>query len=160
MNKTSLKKLYDSGLSLRDIGKLYNVDGTTILYYMKKFNIKRRTRTEIQKGKFGKLSRGWKGGRRKNSNGYILLYNPNYYSADVNGYIREHIYKIEQFLKTKLNKGEEVHHIDGNRSNNELSNLFIFKNKQEHKHFELLLQIGKVERFSLNSNLNNYRKET
>lgn len=37
--------------------------------------------------------------------------------------IKEHIYIMEQHIGRKLNKNECVHHIDGNRSNNDISNL-------------------------------------
>ena len=36
---------------------------------------------------------------------------------------KEHIYIMEKIIGRKLKKGECVHHIDGNRANNNVSNL-------------------------------------
>ena len=38
----------------------------------------------------------------------------------------------EQMLGRSLRPGEVVHHIDGNKQNNEPSNLHVFANAQEH----------------------------
>jgi hypothetical protein len=51
-------------------------------------------------------------------------------------WVLEHIYLVEQFIKRKLFEKEVIHHIDGNRQNNNLSNLMIFPNQKEHKSFE------------------------
>lgn len=152
MNKNILKHLYNKKLySLRKIGEMFHKDGTTILWWMKKFNIPRRTRTEVQKGK---QSRGWKGGRRKNHNGYILLYLPKYHHTDIAGYVREHIYLVEQYIGRPLTKREIVHHIDGDKSNNYLHNLYVFTNKGLHSYFETLVRYEIINRLSIQSNLN------
>lgn len=160
MNKARLKKLYIKGLSLRSIGKILKINSTTVLNYMKKFKIPRRKRTEIQIGKFGKLSRRWNGGLRKNSNGYILIYKPNNQSADKSGYIREHRYIVEQYIGRKLKPSEIIHHIDGNKSNNKKLNLYIFSKKGLHTTFEALVKHKIIGRFSIKSNLYQYRKWT
>ena len=46
-----------------------------------------------------------------------------------------HRHVMEQHLDRKLFPGEVVHHIDGNRSNNNISNLKLFKNNTEHMAF-------------------------
>jgi hypothetical protein len=48
--------------------------------------------------------------------------NPNT-SSVYGGRIREHIYIMQNHIGRPLKKGEVVHHIDGNKSNNDLSNL-------------------------------------
>lgn len=59
-------------------------------------------------------------------NGYKVLYN--------NGdYIKEHIYVMEKYLGRKLKKGEVVHHIDGNKSNNDIKNLQLMTASQHSK---------------------------
>jgi hypothetical protein len=45
--------------------------------------------------------------------------------------IREHRYVMEQHLGRKLRKGEDVHHIDGNKLNNNISNLQVLS-KSDH----------------------------
>lgn len=70
--------------------------------------------------------------RYKTSHGYIKIYVP-YYPKNINGYIYEHIYKMEKKIGRPLKKGEIVHHIDKNGLNNKISNLYLCENQSEHK---------------------------
>lgn len=67
--------------------------------------------------------------RRKLLNGYVLIWAPEHYSSyKTNAYrhwIYEHIYLMELKIGRKLTSDENVHHIDGNRSNNDYSNLLL-----------------------------------
>jgi hypothetical protein len=47
-------------------------------------------------------------------------------------YTQEHRLVMEEYLGRKLEKEEVVHHIDGDRSNNNIDNLMLFKNVGEH----------------------------
>lgn len=56
-----------------------------------------------------------------------------YWQKSIHGRrISEHRYVMEQFLGRKLTKAEVVHHIDGNKRNNDISNLMLFANQAEH----------------------------
>jgi hypothetical protein len=59
--------------------------------------------------------------------GYPEVYIGKDYPYRNGGYtcIREHVFVMETFLERRLTKGEIVHHIDGNKRNNHLSNLFL-----------------------------------
>lgn len=60
-------------------------------------------------------------------NGYKLIYDPHNPSSMTckshNGFIYEHRKVMEEFLGRQLLSSEIVHHKDGNRSNNDISNL-------------------------------------
>lgn len=73
------------------------------------------------------------------SAGYILVKNPKHLNAAKNGYVREHILKLTESLGRSLTEDEVVHHIDFNKSNNELSNLQLMT-KYEHKSFHSKLK--------------------
>lgn len=59
------------------------------------------------------------------TNGYISVW------IDGSGYKYEHRVVMEKHLGRALNRSEIVHHIDGNRENNDISNLQVMS-KREH----------------------------
>lgn len=63
-----------------------------------------------------------------------------------NGWKLEHRLVMEKHLGRKLEKWEEVHHIDGDKHNNKLSNLFLVDKKgHSRKQFELFIKVQKLE---------------
>ena len=79
----------------------------------------------------------WKGGRYRDRKGYILI---------GNGRIREHRMVMERHLGRKLEKWEQVHHINGNKLDNQLKNLIVMTvNKHSQRHYP------KGSKFGINS---------
>lgn len=72
--------------------------------------------------------------RSKNVHGYIM--------CKVNGkYIQESRYIWEQYYKKPIPKGWQVHHLDGDKTNNDIKNLYACS-KYNHmsNHFLIILQ--------------------
>lgn len=69
-------------------------------------------------------------------NGYVVVYKPGHPTAMTSdnwmGYIYEHIYVAEQSIGRPLDmdRNEIVHHLDGNKSNNDPRNLIVMENPQ------------------------------
>lgn len=65
------------------------------------------------------------GSKLIDSSGYVSLYvGPNYeYKNTYGGRIREHIYLIQKKIGRQLYKNEVVHHIDDDKTNNNIDNL-------------------------------------
>lgn len=82
-------------------------------------------------GKMGKNSWNWKGGM-KASQGYIKILTPDHPHADLKGYVPEHRLNVESFIGRYLSPEEVVHHKDGNRSNNDITNLELVSSQSEH----------------------------
>lgn len=63
------------------------------------------------------------------SNGYKLIYKPDYYLSQKEGankgYIYEHIYVATMEIGRPLSKDEVVHHLDHDRANNDVDNLIV-----------------------------------
>jgi hypothetical protein len=74
----------------------------------------------------GEKNPNWKGGRRIESSGYIEIYNPGHPKARNNRYIKEHRLVMEKSLGRYLTKDESVHHINGNKTDNDISNLELW----------------------------------
>lgn len=74
----------------------------------------------------------WKGGRILDSSGYWLILRSHHSFANFDGYVFEHRYFMELQLGRYLTRKEVVHHIDGNKQNNELSNLMLYENNGNH----------------------------
>lgn len=73
--------------------------------------------------------------RKVDSNGYILVYD-----LIKDKYIQEHRYNYEQFLQRPLKNYEQIHHIDGNKQNNKVSNLQLCDSISVHNHIHSNLE--------------------
>lgn len=82
----------------------------------------------------GKEGSHWKGGKAKHSNGYVKIWFPSHPNADSRGYVFEHVKVMSDYLCRALDSDEVVHHIDGNKKNNVLSNLQLMTRSEHAKH--------------------------
>jgi hypothetical protein len=72
--------------------------------------------------------------KRMGEEGYILVYVPEH-PKSFNGWYYEHRVVIEQNINRFLNKWETVHHINGNKQDNRIKNLFVcveYQHKKAH----------------------------
>lgn len=77
-------------------------------------------------GKFGTDAKYFNGGGYVDKSGYrmVLVSSPKKVLGGFR-YRSEHVLKVEKILGRRLNRDECVHHIDGDRLNNENSNLLV-----------------------------------
>lgn len=73
--------------------------------------------------KSGEKAATWKGGKKKNKKGYVLLLKKGHQMADRNGYILEHRYVMAEHLGRMLTNNEVVHHKNGIKDDNRIENL-------------------------------------
>lgn len=76
----------------------------------------------------------WKGGV-KIDRGRVLIYSPNHPFRTKQGYVYEHRLVMEEHLGRYLTPKEIVHHIDFNKKNNRLDNLYLFSSDKEHRKY-------------------------
>lgn len=72
----------------------------------------------------------WKGGRSVASNGYVLIRAAEHPDADVRGYIYEHRLVAQAKIGRRLLSSEQVHHLDGDKQNNDPGNLEVVSIQQ------------------------------
>lgn len=77
----------------------------------------------------GDKHHNWKGGKRINKHGYVLLRVP-LHPFQQNGYVQEHRLVMETYLNRYLDKTETVHHKNGIRTDNRIENLELWKTHQ------------------------------
>jgi len=80
-------------------------------------------------GQKGELNNNWKGGRKFDKNGYILIYCPTH-PFNVGGYIFEHRLVIEQHVDRYLKSYELVHHHNEVKTDNRIENLQLLTPSQ------------------------------
>lgn len=88
-------------------------------------------------GQSGEKAGNWQGGKVIR-NGYVLIYTPNHPAAKKgHPYVQEHRLVMEEQLGRYLEPYEVVHHKDGDRQNNDPSNLVV-KTRGRHvsEHFK------------------------
>ena len=71
-------------------------------------------------------------GGKIHTQGYVLVYCPEHPNANKGGgkYIFEHRLVMSNYLKRPLEKGEIVHHINGDRTDNRIENLALHSNEE------------------------------
>lgn len=120
-NYNSIINDYKNGMKLNLIADKFGIDFSGAFKIIKKANIYRGRLTL-----YGADNPNWKGGTH--TGGYI---------RNKNGWL--HRLDIEKAISRKLEHWENVHHIDGNKYNYELSNLVVLPSK-EHIRFHTFLR--------------------
>lgn len=123
--------------SCKEICRMYGLkpgSSTNLGKMLKKMGI------EIRKDA-GENHHNWKGGRITKGDGYIGIWNPNHNKADNQGYVFEHTIIMEKYLNRQIKKDEEIHHINLNKKENDLKNLYLCNHKT---HLKIHRSIEKI----------------
>jgi hypothetical protein len=89
------------------------------------------------------------------NNGYRLLYRPEHHRADQRGYVLEHIWVWENAHGEQVEAGDCVHHINGDKLDNNPSNL----QKMSHRQHTILHHTGAKRSTITKSKLSQIAKE-
>lgn len=92
-----------------------------------------------REGIAGDKNYNWNGGKTLSKEGYILVNSPYHPYKNNHGYVREHRLVMERSINRFLLPDEEVHHLNGNKTDNRASNLIILS-KVDHARLHLYLR--------------------
>jgi|GEM_PF-2114728 len=120
------------------IGEALGVSTSAVRKWMKELHIPRRDSSSVQnvititgrrprttgRSQVGPANHNWKGGRVRHAKGYVLRHSPSHPDAS-GGYVLEHRLIAEEMLGRRLRPDEDVHHIDGDKTNNSRENLLV-----------------------------------
>lgn len=90
-------------------------------------------RAKIGAAQSGAKHYNWKGGRVRESQGYVRVLSPSHPGHDGQGYVLEHRLVMEAHLGRTLLPTEVVHHINGIKDDNRIENLERFDSNAEHQ---------------------------
>lgn len=124
----SLRQWASEGLSLSEMARRIGSKHQSIAKFLKRHEI---PYTPWDRSK-PENNPWWRGGRVIDPDGYVLVKQNSHPRADRHGYVREHRLVMERVLGRYLEPTEIVHHIDGDRANNDPENLEVFGSNQEH----------------------------
>lgn len=116
-----MEDLYvNHGWPTNKIGEYLGLQAKTVNRLLVKHGVKMRGRgAQRKQDRRGERNTCWRGGRTIQKSGYVHLY----YPGRTN--VKEHRLVAEKALGRPLKSGEDVHHINGNKSDNRNTNLLI-----------------------------------
>lgn len=89
----------------------------------------------FEKGNNGKFAGHWQGGKIIDRFGYIYILSHKHPFCNSHKYVREHRLVMEKYLGRFLSPEEQVHHINGIRTDNNIKNLMLFESNSAHIKF-------------------------
>lgn len=104
---------------------------------------------EIRKD-VGENHHNWKGGRIIKGDGYIGIWQPNHPKSDNQGYVYEHTLVVEKEINRQILKNEEIHHINLDKKDNNISNLCLCTHQE---HLKMHRSIEKLIPYLLKTNI-------
>lgn len=82
----------------------------------------------------GEYNPNWRGGKRIDKDGYVLIYTPSHPFTDKTKCVREHRLIYEQYYNCCLFPWIEVHHINGIKNDNRIENLQPITSSDHHRY--------------------------
>lgn len=145
LSKEFLQKEYwEKDKSFEMIGREHGLSYTTIQYWFNRYKLPRKLNTD-RSHMIGSRNKKWKGGTYITPDGYRYILSPGHPrksgGTKLRPYVPEQVLVMEKELGRFLLPIEVVHHKNGIKLNNDISNLQLMKNETEHQTYEQTLNL-------------------
>ena len=135
--KEIIKTLISKGKSIKEVSKIVNISPATLSRRQKEIGFIPNGRNYYSY----ESNPRWRGGFYK-CRGYVFVLDRDNVNARGNGYIPRYVKNMQEYLKRPLSKSEGVHHIDGNKENDNIENLYLYNGHL--KHVKMHNQLEKI----------------
>lgn len=143
INETQYSNYHKAQLKRNNDGKTYCKNCANIRSGIKKIGRPSPLKGREFKDRQGKNHKCWKGGSYLSADGYRMIFvKSGKTKIGWTKYRKEHIVLIEEKIGRKISKKECVHHIDGDRLNNNIENLILLNHKTHRKSHVSLQKLG------------------
>ena len=127
-NDVVLKKEVGLGMNATSIGKKYGVSKVSVARHL----VRLKLNVESPIGKKGENHSQWKGGLVI-KNGYPMKYMPEHSRRYKIPYVPMHVLVLEKEMGRTPRKDEPIHHVNLDRADYKLTNLYLCKSNSEHQ---------------------------
>jgi hypothetical protein len=124
---------YESGTSYADLAARYKTSRQTLYKGLKRLGVQLRGHAK------GSDHPNWRGGRRINASGYVRVWvDPSspfsvmVPDSEKSSHVLEHRLVMAEALERPLRDDEEVHHLNGDKTDNRIENLQLLVGKHGH----------------------------
>lgn len=138
-DQTLIDLYVNKKMFLKEICRMYG------LSHNSSGNLSRRLKkigVEIRKMR-GENHNCWKGGVISKGDNYVGIWTPNHPRADNQGYVYEHTLVYEKHNGCLPQENEVLHHIDLNKKNNDIKNLYLCGHREHatiHRSIENIIE--------------------
>jgi hypothetical protein len=123
--RATVESRMSNGESLRSVARSIGCCYQTLQYWRDKWGLPKLKPAQA----YGADHPNWRGGVTYDRYGYRMIYTP---GRKVHPYTYEHVLAAEKKMARRLRRGEHVHHLDGDKTNNKEENLIVLTDR-EHK---------------------------
>jgi len=149
MRSATKEQLYElhhvQDLSAETIGKMFKCSGSAVRRRLVELGIPKGSGNH--RAMSGPSHWSWRGGQYRDAGGYVRVRCPGHPNAGKNGYVLEHRKVAAELIGRPLRSDEEVHHVDGDKTNNAPENLVVIpRGKHQKLHAHICRELLSLQR--------------